>query len=388
MAGTSSAAPAAADVFAYADRQIEQAAARLWPGAVVRLGVHTPSVTAYVRRVQVDERALFAKVSLLGLSLVSVLRGTAGDWAQVRAAQAAYQGSPGTLPEREARGLDILREEAGVPACRVAGLQSGVLFTEQVTGPTLADLLAKEPHRSSELMTRVLVELTGLQRPAVARSVDEVAIIERGIGPTFHRKFNGISGPTYLRKAGQTGEVLAGVVGRLRRLRPVPVAGRRPVVYGDLKPDHAVFPDGPEGRPVFLDPGLARGRPQTDAAKLVSRTVLNLVASPPDRAAAKAVVGGIEVFVDVMTADLGPDERAAWIKHLVVLWLMDTTNILSTYLTCPADLPLPEHAVKITQQAMSVCTLLDHTTANLLAGTDPRAVWRLALADVAKAADR
>lgn len=35
-----------------------------------------------------------------------------------------------------------------------------------------------------------------------------------------------------------------------------------------------------------------------------------------------------------------------------------------------------------------MCTLLDRTTANLLAGTDPRAVWRLALADVAKAADR
>ncbi|MFF4161395.1 hypothetical protein [Streptomyces sp. NPDC001678] len=389
MAGTSSAAPAAADVFAYADRQIEQAAAKLWPGAVVRLEVHTPSVTTYVRRVQVDDRALFAKVSLLGLSLVSVLRGTAGDWAQVQAAQAAYQGSPGTLLEREARGLDILREEAGVPACRVAGLQSGVLFTEQVTGPTLADLLAKEPHRSGELMTRVLVELAGLQQPAVARSVDEVAIAERGIGPTFHRKFNGISGPTYLRKAGQTGEVLAGMVGRLRRLRPAPAAGRRPVVYGDLKPDHAVFPGGPESRSQPSQPAHhARGRPQTDAAKLVSRTVLNLIASPPDRAAAKAIVGGIEVFADAMTADLGPDERAAWIKHLVVLWLMDTTNILSTYLTCPADLPLPEHAVKITQQAKVVCTLLDRTTANLLAGTDPQAVWRLALADVAKAADR
>ncbi|MFF4736638.1 hypothetical protein ACFY2W_12210 [Streptomyces sp. NPDC001262] len=360
----------------------------LWPEAAVRLGTHTPSVTAYVRRVQVDGRALFAKVSLLGLSLVSVLRGTAGGWAQVRAAQAAYQGSPGTLLEREARGLDILREEAGALACRVAGHQCGVLFTEQITGPTLADLLAKEPHRSGELMTRVLVELTGLQRPVVARSVDEVAIVERGIGATFHRKFNGISGPTYLRKAGETGEVLAGVVGRLRRLRPVPAAGLRPVVYGDLKPDHAVFPDGPEGRPVFLDPGLARDRPQTDAAKLISRTVLNLAASSPDRAAAKAVVGGIEVFADAMTADLGPDERAVWIKHLVVLWLMDTTNILSTYLTCPADLPLPEHACQITRQAVAVCTLLDRTTANLLAGTDPRAVWRLALADAAKAADR
>ncbi|SPE49391.1 hypothetical protein SNS2_1078 [Streptomyces netropsis] len=388
MAGTSSAAPAAADVFAYADRQIEQVAARRWPGAMVRFGVHAPSVTAYVRRVQVDERALFAKVSLLGLSLVSVLRGTAGDWAQVRAAQAAYQGSPGTLLEREARGLDILREEAGVLVCPVAGIVDGVLFTEPVAGPTLSDLLAKEPNRTGELMTRVLVELAGLQRPAVARAVDEVEIVERGIDSTFHRKFNGISGPTYLRKAGDAGEVLAAVVGRLRRLRLTPAAESRPVVYGDLKPDHAVFPDDPEGRPVFLDPGLARGRPQTDVAKLVSRTVLNLIASPPDRAAADATTAGIGVFADAMTADLSPDERAVWIKHLVVLWLMDTTNILSTYLTSPPDLPLPEHASKITQQAKAVVTLLNRTTAHLITGTDPRAVWRLALTDASKAADQ
>ncbi|MEU5050142.1 hypothetical protein [Streptomyces sp. NPDC021096] len=385
---TPNAALAATDVFAYADRQINKAAARLWPGAEVRLGQHTPSVTTYVRRLQVDGRPLFAKVSLLGLSLVSVLRGTAGDWATVRAAQAAYRGSPGTLLEREAKALAILGEEAGVLTCPVAGIRDGVLFTEPVAGPTLVDLLAKEPHRTGELMTRVLVELAGLQRPAVARVVDEVAIVERGIGSTFHRKFNGISGPTYLRKAGEKGEVLATVVGRLRRLRLTPAAGRRPVVYGDLKPDHAVFPDGPRGRPVFLDPGLARGRPQTDAAKLVSRTVLNLIASPPDRATADAVVSGAGTFADAMTADLGPDERATWIKHLVVLWLMDTTNILSTYLTSPPDLPLPEHADKITRQAKTVVSLLDRTTAHLIAGTDPRAVWRLALTDAAKAADR
>ncbi|WP_053161113.1 hypothetical protein [Streptomyces caatingaensis] len=99
----------------------------------MRLGQHTPSVTAYVRRLTVDGRPLYAKVSLLGMSLVSVLRGTAGDWAQVRAAQAAYQGSPGALLEREARGLAIV-QEAGARACRVAGHQDGVLFTEPVAG--------------------------------------------------------------------------------------------------------------------------------------------------------------------------------------------------------------------------------------------------------------
>ncbi|MEU1783277.1 hypothetical protein ABZ545_27870 [Streptomyces abikoensis] len=384
---TTSSAISAAEVFAYADEKIQKAAAELWPGAVVRLGQHTPSITAYVRRLMVNGRLQYAKVSLLGLSLVSVLRGTAGDWAQVRAAQAAYEGSPGALLEREARGLAIVRE-AGARACRVAGCHGGVLFTEPVAGPTLADLLAKEPHQAGELMTRAVVELAGLQRPAIARAVDEAAIIERSIGSTFDRKFNGISGPTYLRRAGQAGEALATVALRLRRLRPIPAPGHRPVVYGDLKPDHVVFPDGTDGRPVFLDPGLGRGRPQTDPAKLISRTVLHLIASSPDLVTADATAAGIEEFADALTADLRPDERAQWLHHLVVLWLMDTANILSTYLTCPPDLPLPEHAAKITAQAEAVCGLLEHTTAGLVAGTDPRVVWRLALADVVKAANR
>ncbi|MFI0743070.1 hypothetical protein ACH4PU_34105 [Streptomyces sp. NPDC021100] len=383
----SSSTIAAAEVFTYADEKIKQAAAGLWPGGTARLGQHTPSVTAYVRRLTVDGHPLYAKVSLLGLSLVSVLRGTAGDWAQVRAAQAAYQGSPGALLEREARGLAIL-QEAGARACPVAGLHGGVLFTEPVTGPTLADLLAKAPHQTGELMTRAVVELAGLQQPAVARAVDEAAITERGIGSTFDRKFNGISGPTYLRKAGQAGDVLATVVLRLRRLRPAPMAGHRPVVYGDLKPDHVVFPDGADGRPVFLDPGLGRGRAQTDAAKLISRTVLGLISSSPDLVTADATARGIEEFADALTADLAPDERAEWLRHLVVLWLMDTTNIVSTYLTCPPDLPLPEHAGKLTARAETVCGLLESTTAGLVAGMDPRAVWRLALADVVKAANR
>ncbi|MFC4518261.1 phosphotransferase [Streptomyces ehimensis] len=382
-----SSAIAAAEVFAYADEKIKQAAVELWPGGTVQLGQHTPSVTAYVRRLTVDGRPLYAKLSLLGLSLVSVLRGTAGDWTQVRAAQAAYQGSPGSLLEREARGLAVL-QEAGARACRVAGSLGGVLFTEPVTGPTLADLLAKDPHQTGELMTRAVVELAGLQQPAVARAVDEAAITERGISSTFDRKFNGISGPTYLRKAGQADEVLSAVVLRLRRLRPAPAAGHRPVVYGDLKPDHVVFPDGADGRPVFLDPGLGRGRPQTDAAKLISRTVLSLIASSPDLVTADATATGIEEFAVALTVDLAPDERAEWLRHLVVLWLMDTTNILSTYLTSPPDLPLPEHAGKLTTRVETVCSLLEITTAGLVAGTDPRAVWRLALADVVKAANR
>ncbi|QRX96427.1 hypothetical protein [Streptomyces noursei] len=184
-----------------------------------------------------------------------------------------------------------------------------MLFTEPVARLTLADLLAKGPQQTGELMTRAVVELAGLQQPAVARAVDAAAIAERRIGSTFDRKFNGISGPTYLRKAGQAGEALSTVVLRLRlrlrlrRLRPAPTAGHLlPVIYGALKPDHVVFPVGADGRPVFLDPGLGRGRPQTDAAKLISRTVLGLIAASPDLAAADATAPGIEEFADTLTA--------------------------------------------------------------------------------------
>ncbi|MBH1938878.1 hypothetical protein I5Q34_32245 [Streptomyces sp. AV19] len=178
------------------------------------------------------------------------------------------------------------------------------------------------------------------------------------------------------------------VVLRLRRLRPAPAAGHLPVVHGDLKPDHVVFPDRADGRPVFLDPGLGRGRLQTDPAKLISRTVLGLIASSPDLVTARTTATGIEEFTDVLTADLAPDERAEWLRYLMVLWLMDTTNILSTYLTCPPDLPLPEHAGRLTARAETVCGLLEITTAGLIAGADPQAAWRIALADVVKAANR
>ncbi|MEK2474435.1 hypothetical protein [Streptomyces noursei] len=269
-----------------------------------------------------------------------------------------------------------------------------MLFTEPVARLTLADLLAKGPQQTGELMTRAAVELAGLQQPAVARAVDAAAIAERRIGSTFDRKFNGISGPTYLRKAGQAGEALSTVVLRLRlrlrlrRLRPAPTAGHLlPVIYGALKPDHVVFPDGADGRPVFLDPGLGRGRPQTDAAKLISRTVLGLIAASPDLAAADATAPGIEEFADTLTATrpgragrvaAAPGGAVAHGHHQPPQHLPD--------LTCPPDLPLPELAGKLTAHAEMVCGLLETTTAGLVAGTDPRAVWRLALADVVKAA--
>ncbi|WP_149824155.1 hypothetical protein [Streptomyces tailanensis] len=80
--------------------------------------------------------------------------------------------------------------------------------------------------------------------------------------------------------------------------------------------------------------------------------------------------------------------RGLWLRRLLVTWLMDTVNILSTYLTAPASLPLPEHARAVIDRTQALCTLLDQVSAQLAAATDPDAAWRLALRAVAKAAVR
>ncbi|MGT2531594.1 hypothetical protein ACU4GG_34500 [Streptomyces nojiriensis] len=187
---------------------------------------------------------------------------------------------------------------------------------------------------------------------------------------------------------GPSAPVLGAVVARLRKMR---LSGTYSsgIVYGDLKPEHVVFPDGPERRPTFIDPGLALGHPASDVAKLVSRMVLGLIVQPPAGPGATAVLQGIGQFTDLATYRLTPAERAAWLRQLVVLWLMDTVNIFTTYLTAPTGLPLPESARTLIAQAPVVCTLLDRVSALLAAvSMDGRTVWRLALDHAATAAGR
>ncbi len=200
--------PSQEEVFAYAAGQVEQAARGLWPGAEVRLGPAVPSVTSYVRRVEVDGRPLYAKLSVLGVSLVSLLRGSCGDWVTVRDAQAAYVASPGSLLEREARQLAVLAGPAALRVPTVAGYEGGVLFTESVHGSTLAELLVRAPHRTTWLLEEVTGEMAvGLRRRGVAARVGRSEIRERSITGTFLRKFNGLSAvlPAADRPHGDTG---------------------------------------------------------------------------------------------------------------------------------------------------------------------------------------
>lgn len=61
---------------------------------------------------------------------------------------------------------------------------------------------------------------------------------------------------------------------------------------------------------------------------------------------------------------------------------MDTVNILTTYMSAPAELPLPAHASAAVSQAWSLWALLDKVSVELAAGTDPQRVWRLGVDDV------
>ncbi|MFE5302149.1 hypothetical protein [Streptomyces sp. NPDC056632] len=374
--------PAAADVLAMAGEQVLTAARSVWPGAEVVPGPVTPSVTSYVQRLNVDGRDLYAKVSVCGVSLVSLLRGACGDLGTVRARQAAYLVSPGSLMEREAAQLRTLAGPAGLGTAALAGYGRGVLFTEPVPGPTLTDLIAAEPGRTRELLGLVVRDVAeGLAREGVAEAVDSAPIRERGIPGTFARKFNGLSGGIYLRQTGH-GEVLDTVVTRLRRTRRIPPATAGTVVFGDLKPEHATFPVV-GGRPVYLDPGLMRGHAVADTAKLVSRMVLGMVAGRP--AAAGVVLSGLDSFVKASARRVPAQERAAWLRDLVLLIFMDTLNILTTYVTAPADLPLSSHAAGVRDHAREVADLLDRATAPLLALEDGATFWRLYLTCVRKA---
>ncbi|WP_371792916.1 phosphotransferase [Streptomyces sp. NBC_01471] len=376
--------------------QIRDAASTLWPGQEAVLGPVAPSVTGYVQQIEVGGRPLFAKHSLLGVSLVSVMRGSCGSWEKVAAEQTAYAASPTSLLHREAAHLDALAA-GGLAVARAAGCDGGVLFTEPVTGPTLADLVFKSPERTGELLGRTLSALEVLQRPVVAEQADRAAINERGIDATFRRKFNGISGRAYLDHLGTdrleertrrgVSVIVRQVIARLLRLRLAPTLGPAQVLYGDLKPEHVFFPDGPDELPVFIDPGLQRGPAHADAAKLVSRTVLSLIAVPPPDGTT-AILDGIDAFVQELLQPMRRAMGGLYLRKLLVTWLMDTTNIATTYLSAPAGLPLPEHAGAVVERVEAVCTLLDRVSALLMADADPAASWRLALSHVAKAARR
>ncbi|WP_274563627.1 hypothetical protein [Streptomyces spiramyceticus] len=391
LADPTSAQPNTGEVFGYACAQIHRAAAALWPDATVQLGCHVPSVTGYVHRIRVNERELFAKHSMLGVSLVSVLRGSCGNWSKVAEGQQKYAANPDSLLMREAAQLGFLADIKGPRACVVAGVRHGVLFTEPVHGPSLTNLVLSNPGDTGELLRAAWKQLNPLHKPELLDRCGTLpAIGERSIAGTFLRKFNGISGSTYLDQLGglrlpsamgaEVSALLRQVVTRLLRIRTSVLPTEHPVLaYGDLKPEHVLYPDGPDARPVFLDPGLLRAGATVDSAKLISRTILSLIASSPGEQTTRRVIEGIEVFATALLADQSARARHRWLREVMALWLMDTVNITSTYLTAPLALPLPEQGAAVAKRAVTVCRMVDEISGPLDRGGGTASVWDAAL---------
>lgn len=158
--------PSVARVFVHAATQVHLAAADLWPGVPVLLEQHVPSVTSYVHRARIGDRTLYAKVSILGVSLVSLLRGAFGTWPDVLQAQREYETRADGLLEREAAQLRFLAGLERPRVCALAGMSRGVMFTESVTGPSLGDLVLRRPGDTAELLALPLAEL----RPCTGRT--------------------------------------------------------------------------------------------------------------------------------------------------------------------------------------------------------------------------
>ncbi|MFG2322891.1 hypothetical protein [Streptomyces sp. NPDC048568] len=387
--------PTVAEVFVHSAALIHRAAGEIWPDDRVVLEEHVPSVTGYVHRARVGNRALYAKTSILGVSLVSLLRGTCGGWSTVREVQHEYVQRPGSLLEREVAQLRLLAGLGGPRVCAVAGARAGVVFTDAVAGPTLADLLLLHPGDTGSLVERCLTELRPLHRPGAACRLGPGRTTgERSVDGTFLRKFEGEEGAAYVVQLGtgqwrgecdSVADLVRISVRRLLALRRTLTAPTgTSLAYGDLKPEHVLFPDGPGGQPVFLDPGLLWASPTADLAKLLSRTVLLLIARRPAPVTARLILDGLATSARSHAGGLFLKDRRAWLRHLLVLWLMDTLNILTTYLSAPAALPLPRLAVALVKRAVPVCSLVDAVSADLLDPTGRRGRGDRTLARIAE----
>ncbi|MCI3223816.1 hypothetical protein [Streptomyces sp. NP-1717] len=358
-------------------RVISRAVKDLWPNKRVVLGQPCPSVTSYVCRIRVDSETLIAKYSWLGMSLVSVLRGAGGTWKDVRQAQEAYLRSTDLVTAREARNLEVLRELGRPRVCETAAFHQGVLLTRLVPGTTLADELTARPWETGDLLDAALAALGDLHGPAGVRLLGGARPInERSVAGVFRRKFNSLSADVYLKALGRDSglpeyvredvvELVQHTVWRLLRMGGAISPGRRVAVYGDLKPEH-VYVDGP--RLHFIDPAVHwAGGPHPDIAKLIGRSLL-LAICHPDQEAGQQIVRGIASTLNRQASAVPAPDRADWLREVLVLWLMDTVNILSTCLSAPHGLPLAPHQQALVAQAHTVAGIV-HRVSGLLTGT-------------------
>lgn len=346
--------------------QIDRAAVELWPGQAVTFNERVPSVTSYVRKVSVGDRVLFAKYDLLGTSLVSLLHGRRGGWAEVVSAQREYLLHPDALHFREAAQLERL-SAVPVSACPVAGCRYGVLFVGDCSsGVSLGEAILREPYRTQEFLNRAWQPLRPLHQ---ARADGWPLIPERSIMGTFRRKFMGRE--WQIRLAAVCGVELTAALCRLVQLvdaMPLPTKVET-LLFGDLKPEHVLFM---EDRVVYLDPGVHCGSHHADLAKIVSRTLLSLWAAGCNRGARELVMRGMTGFVFEQLALRGGKPQ---LGPMLALIGMDIANILSTYLAAPSELPTTDSVKSVRVDAGRILGAFGRMMHTLVAGQRPFAAW-------------
>ncbi|MEU6475367.1 hypothetical protein ABZ858_00485 [Streptomyces sp. NPDC047017] len=81
---------------------------------------------------------------------------------------------------------------------------------------------------------------------------------------------------------------------------------------------------------------------------------------------ARLVVEGLALVARQRAGHLSVKERRGWARRALVLWLMDTHNIVTTYLSAPPALPLAGIGLALVDRVAPVCRLVDAVSADLL----------------------
>lgn len=383
-----------ARVLAHARTAIEAVATRLWAGQSVHFGPQLPSVTNYVTLLRVGGQSFVAKYSLLGTSLVSVVRGLRGTWPEVEASQRAYVTDPQGLLAREYAQLKALsttvrRGALPLRVPQITTYEAGVLVTVAVAAPSLSTELLHGSQHPRELLTHVAGTARRLRcafdagNPALGAAV--LSRPHSSIAGTYTRTFlnprraqdylamlgDGWVGPTQRREIQDLLSGLREVLPSL--LRPTaPLA----VIYGDLKPEHVLLE--PAGWQTWVDPGLQRADPAAELAKLVSRTALLLVSTRPPADRTSAILDALDQLV---TEFLSRHARFAMhmLRRLLALCLADWSNYLATGLSLPPHVPLPLPPMLLAVTAQSRALLLLATDIATYLTTNPAHAWCVAL---------
>ena len=379
----------------HAARTVIMVVQQEWPGEVVSIGPQLPSVTNYLTAVKVREGWFVAKYSILGTSLLSILRGARGPWDRVEAAQRDYIQQPTAQLARERSQLRALaaharRTEGSLRVPTVIAYQDGVLISTASSGSSLAGELVRGRTAPARLLTDVTAIATALHRDRflTGELSDSYALAmpHTSIVATFTRKFTGAEASCYLDSLG-TGwlggsartqlatsfQALREILHPLLRRLPAPV-----VIYGDLKPEHVLLEAC--GRQTWIDPGLQPANPAAELAKLLSRITLLLITSRPSLVRMDAVGAAMDLLVTSFVAGHPRPDGITALRRLLVLFLADWANYLASGLSVPPDvvLPLPPMLLAATGQAQSLLGLACEAAASLT--IDPARAWGTVLA--------